>query len=585
MREAAQAATVSELWRKAAVVGGLWAAVEIIVGSFLHNLRIPLAGTALSCFGAALLVASHRRWPEKGLLWRAGLVCAVMKSVSPSAVILGPMIGIFMESLLLEAGVRLFLGSWAGYVVGAAAAVSWPLVQKAANLLITFGFDIVKLYLRLYDFAAARLQIDSLGPFNLILVLLGAQALLGAAAGIIGLEVGRRAAAGAQQELIPSTRSVPLPSYLRDGTPGKYSAALLALNLLGIVIGLLLLDRAPLWISAAFVALYVAAAARRYAGSLRRLRRPVLWIQLVLIMMLSGFLLGSLSQSSTWSLQGLLVGFRMSLRATLIIVGFSIMGVELRNPELLRRLGRRRLRNLIRAVETAFEALPTLSAALAEQRTFRRNPLDAAAGLIGRLDSWLRLTERLESAGPRFFFITGDLHEGKTTLAGQVVEALQARGFRVAGLLAPGIWKDGLREGFDAMNVSTRAAVPLCRRGAPEEGARVGPYRFFAEGIAFGREALSLESVRSADLAVVDEVGPLELRGEGWAMAVDVLRHNSAVPLLLLVRSGLMGEVIDRWDLQDCKVFRVAGADAGEIAAAIAKAIQGRQSQVRPGDP
>jgi len=61
--------------------GGALAAVEIIAGSFLHNLRMPPRGHVLSCIGAALLVASHRNG-RKGLLWRAGLICAVMKSVS-----------------------------------------------------------------------------------------------------------------------------------------------------------------------------------------------------------------------------------------------------------------------------------------------------------------------------------------------------------------------------------------------------------------------------------------------------------------------------------------------------------------------
>ncbi len=90
------------IWLKAAVVGGLWASVEIIVGSFLHNLRIPLSGSILAFFGVVLLIAFYKNWPDKGLIWRAGLICALMKSISPSAVILGPMIGIFLEALLLQ---------------------------------------------------------------------------------------------------------------------------------------------------------------------------------------------------------------------------------------------------------------------------------------------------------------------------------------------------------------------------------------------------------------------------------------------------------------------------------------------------
>src|SRR5512137_442670 len=90
------------VWQRAAVLGSLWAAVEIVVGSFLHNLGVPFAGTVLAAFGVMVMTAGHRASPERGLIWRTALVCALMKSVSPSAVILGPMIGILMEGVLLE---------------------------------------------------------------------------------------------------------------------------------------------------------------------------------------------------------------------------------------------------------------------------------------------------------------------------------------------------------------------------------------------------------------------------------------------------------------------------------------------------
>ena len=103
-----EAEKLSPVWMKAAIVGGLWASVEIIVGSFLHNLRIPFSGTFLTMQGIMILIAFYRLWPERGLIWRAGLICALMKSVSPSSVILGPMSGIFFEAILLETGIRLF---------------------------------------------------------------------------------------------------------------------------------------------------------------------------------------------------------------------------------------------------------------------------------------------------------------------------------------------------------------------------------------------------------------------------------------------------------------------------------------------
>jgi hypothetical protein len=90
-------AALSPLWQRAAVLGSLWAASEIALGSFLHNLRVPFAGHALTAIAVAVLVAGHRTWPQEGLLVRAGLIAAVMKSTSPSAVLFGPMVAIVME--------------------------------------------------------------------------------------------------------------------------------------------------------------------------------------------------------------------------------------------------------------------------------------------------------------------------------------------------------------------------------------------------------------------------------------------------------------------------------------------------------
>ena len=90
-----------------------------------------------------------------------------MKSISPSAVILGPMVGIAMEGLLLEACVRLLGGHAAGYLVGGALAVSWSMVQRMLNALIAFGPDVVRLYVEAYNFAsrvAGRLALRSLRP-------------------------------------------------------------------------------------------------------------------------------------------------------------------------------------------------------------------------------------------------------------------------------------------------------------------------------------------------------------------------------------------------------------------------------------
>ena len=143
-------ARLSETWLKAAVVGSLWASFEIIIGSFLHNLRFPFAGTILSFASVALVIAFLQVWDNKGLIWRAGLIAALLKSMSPSAIILGPMIGIFSEALILEFVIMLFGRNLLGYLLGGALAVLSALMHKLVSLLVTYGFDLVIIVDQLY---------------------------------------------------------------------------------------------------------------------------------------------------------------------------------------------------------------------------------------------------------------------------------------------------------------------------------------------------------------------------------------------------------------------------------------------------
>ncbi|HNX66600.1 MAG TPA: hypothetical protein PKH02_06930, partial [Bacteroidales bacterium] len=136
---------LNDKWIKASIIGAIWAASEIVLGSFLHNLKVPFAGNLLTGIGIIILVSISYIWKEKGLFWRSGVICALMKTISPSAVIFGPMIAIFSESVLMELSSRIFGRTVVGYLLGSMLAMSWNLFQKIINYIIFYGFDIIGL--------------------------------------------------------------------------------------------------------------------------------------------------------------------------------------------------------------------------------------------------------------------------------------------------------------------------------------------------------------------------------------------------------------------------------------------------------
>ena len=65
---------ISEKWIKASIIGTIWAAAEIVLGSFLHNLRVPFSGNMLTAIALVILIAVSYRWRQHGLYCRAGMI-------------------------------------------------------------------------------------------------------------------------------------------------------------------------------------------------------------------------------------------------------------------------------------------------------------------------------------------------------------------------------------------------------------------------------------------------------------------------------------------------------------------------------
>jgi nucleoside-triphosphatase THEP1 len=136
---------------------------------------------------------------------------------------------------------------------------------------------------------------------------------------------------------------------------------------------------------------------------------------------------------------------------------------------------------------------------------------------------------------------TGPRHSGKTTTASDLVKTARKKGFIIAGLLAPSLYNDGKLIGFDALDLRNNTRKPLARFNTEKAETRL--LKFIPEGLKVGYTALSQASTQSADLVIVDEFGPLELEGQVWREAVDLLLSNSNSLILLVVRQELSEKV------------------------------------------
>ena len=539
--------TVS-VWNRAAALGSLWAAFEIVTGSFLHNLRLPFAGAVMATVSVFLVTAAVQAWADRSLVWRAALICALMKSVSPSAVLLSPMVGIFAEGVILHVALRFFGRGWLGCAVGGALALSYTLLQKGVSLTLIYGFDLVRVLGALVQFASRITGWQGVQPTAVLLALASVQGALGAAAGWAGWYIGRQA----RSKCMDSFDDLPREIFPPQKSDGGFRRSLLWLGALlsALPVGLWFVGTAPPSLSAPAVVLVATLILFRYRRMAARLLNPRLWAETLLMLLLAATVLGAVGGDAG---QGMLAGVRMALRAVLVVMLFASIGVELTHPRILRQLAQGRLAKLHAAVQSAFQALPDFLASVPDLKAIFRDPVGMMARLFYRVDCWGRRFERR-----RRVILTGGRGEGKTTLCLALAEEARRAGWSVGGIVSRGDWSDGRREGYRVLDLLSGEECPLASRS--EVGTiRAGSFCFAPEGIAFGQRALESALAAGVDLVIVDEVGPLELQGDGWAMTLQRLDRDAPGAMVWVVRPELVEEV--RWR---CPLF--AGAPLVPVA-------------------
>ena len=564
---------LNPVWLKATVLGSLWASSEIILGSFLHNLKIPFSGTILSGIGIIFLVAGSQNWKEKGIIWRAGIICALMKTISPSANIFGPMISIAAEAFLLEASIRILGKNWAGYLIGGGLAVSWSLFYKIIGLILVYGPNIIELYSSLYKFSIKYLNFPNLSPWSLILLLFILFLIFGALASIIGIRIGKSSNKFSFNESDDTSSSKIDYNLAPKNLKQNFSIPWLFFHFIVIVLGLILLDAFPLWIPAVYVLLYVILCIFLYKQNLNRLKNVKFWVTLIIIMILSGLLLSEFKTGGKSNyIYGFLIGLEMNLRALLMIFGFSSISIELRNPKIENWFKKKGMGQLSIALEAAFKILPFMVANLSEEKKYLRKPLGIILRLIGKTDLWLERIQNQINNNPIVFFITGKKGSGKTTFITEVISNLQKEGFKAGGILAPGYWDNNIRSRFDIVDISANERKLLCGMEIENGAEEIGRFKFVGEGLALGSEALSYENVFDKDLVVIDEVGPLELKGKGWAESINELISKCNKILILVVRDDAVEEVKNYFKLEQVKYINIENVSVDETVSLISEA-------------
>ena len=378
---------VSDKWIKASVLAGLWAGIEIIAGSFLHNLRIPFSGTILTLISIILVVGFFQIWPKYGIIWRAGLITALMKSISPSAVILGPMIAIALEGFLMELFIRIAGRNITGYIGAGMLTMVGVLLHKVVRLFLLFGWNIFLIYEEMFIYATDKLGFINVQPMRAVLSLFLVYAVLGALAAFVGYKLGQKAKKQQYSEHNPSS-DILAKQWQVPSAEIEYSTRFLIL--LVVAIPLMLFGLGTLKLGAALIITipWFVFVFWRYRFAIRQLKKGLFWMQLIVILVLAWFF----SKTSGNGLDGQLIalsgGMIMVLRALVVVTGFAALSTELRAPLMQRLFFRSGFRQLYLSVNLAFGILPMVVSDFTTPRQFILNPARSIANSLRHVNTW-----------------------------------------------------------------------------------------------------------------------------------------------------------------------------------------------------
>lgn len=156
--------------------------------------------------------------------------------------------------------------------------------------------------------------------------------------------------------------------------------------------------------------------------------------------------------------------------------------------------------------------------------------------------------------------VHGEIGSGKTRRVADWVRIQTQAGRSVGGVLAL-----KTPQGRRFMDIASGDEVALEQPAQDETTLAVG--RFVFRRAAFDWAIARIEATVDAgcEAVVIDEVGPLELRGEGFADLLDRLAMtHPGVEQVMLVRTGLVEAVVERFGQNAEVVFDPAFDPQGD---------------------
>lgn len=128
-------------------------------------------------------------------------------------------------------------------------------------------------------------------------------------------------------------------------------------------------------------------------------------------------------------------------------------------------------------------------------------------------------------------------------------------GIEVSGFFSIGIFKDGKRHSFDLLNIATQEKKPLCSADKTPGWKKFRKFYFNLETVSWGNEIL--KKAKDRRVIIVDEIGPLEMQGEGWSEGIKAIVNQRNSLQIWIVRDLMIKEVSNEFKIPEMNIFNI----------------------------
>jgi nucleoside-triphosphatase THEP1 len=158
--------------------------------------------------------------------------------------------------------------------------------------------------------------------------------------------------------------------------------------------------------------------------------------------------------------------------------------------------------------------------------------------------------------------ITGDIGTGKSTCCLKIKDMALRQGLHCGGIITlkspeGEIIIEDIKSGKTEILASSENKF---------NGPYTGKYHFNPAGIKFGADAI--EKGLTDDILIIDELGQLELRGEGFTVALKLLTTHTNQPVVVIIRKSLLPDFLPLLAPEPA-VFELTESNRDELPAVV----------------